>query len=117
MLALGHRRLAGQHDARPAEHATEECGKWCRRLLKLGEDQHLLLARSDLLGDCAQAGELAAVVLGPAPIAEPLRGMIADLLETHQEGQHEPATLHAINLLKLVSERLHALLVERRLRA
>src|SRR5262245_52588306 len=117
MLALGHRRLAGQHDTWPAEHTGEECGKWRRRLLKLGEDQHLLLALSDLLGDLAQAGELAAVVLGPSPIAKPLRGMIADLLETHEEGQHESATPHAIDLLKLVSERLHALLVERRLRA
>src|SRR5262249_44745893 len=117
MLALGHRRLAGQHDAGPAEHAAEERGKWHRRLLKLGEDQHLLLARSDLLSDLAQAGELAAVVLGPGPVAEPLRGMIADLLETHQESQHESATLHAIDLLKLVGECLYGLLVERRLRA
>src|SRR5262245_2610906 len=117
MLALGHCRLAGQYDAGPAEHAAEECGKGRRRFLKLGEDQHLLLARSNLLGDLAQPGELAAVVLGPGPIAEPLRGMIADLLETHQESQHEPATLHAIDLLKLVGERLHALMVERRLSA
>src|SRR5262249_42564498 len=113
MLALGHCRLAGQHNAGPAEHAAEECSKRRRRLLKLREEQHLLLARCDLLGDFAQAGELAAVVLGPGPIAEPLRGMIADLLETHQESQHESATPHAIDLLKLVGERLHSLLVER----
>ena len=37
-------------------------------LAELGEDQHLLLPRRDDLGDLAQAGQLAAVLLGPGVV-------------------------------------------------
>ena len=68
-------------------------------------------------GDLAQAGELAAVRFGPGAVAEPLRGMVADLLQAHQEGEHQAPPLHAVDLLELVGQVLHRLLVERRLLA
>ena len=73
LLALLHRRLAVQHQARPAEHRPEERRERRGHLAELGEDQHLLLPRGDHLGDLAQPRELAAVLLGPGAVAQPLR--------------------------------------------
>ena len=101
ILALADRGLAVQHQARPAEHGAEERGQRRGHLPELGEDQRLLLARGDLLGDLAQARELAAVLFGPGVVAQPLRGMVADLLEAHQEGEHEAAALDAVGVLQL----------------
>ena len=38
--------------------------------------------------------------------------MVADLLEAHQEREHEPAALHAVDLLELFFERVDGLAVE-----
>ena len=43
--------------------------------------------------------------------------MIADLLEPHEEGQHDAPALHALDVLELAREIVHRLLVERRLLA
>ena len=47
-----------------------------------------------------------------SPVAEPLRGMIADLFEAHQEGEHQPAALNAVDLLELLRQIIHHLLVQ-----
>ena len=56
----------------------------------------LVNLRRDDLGDLAQPGQFAAVRLAPRFIAQPLRRMIADLLEAHQRGEHDAATLHSV---------------------
>ena len=116
-LPLCDGRSAMQDEAGASEHAGEECRQRRGRLLELGEDQRLFLPGGDLLGDVAQARELAAVLFGPGAVAEPLRGMIADLLEPHEEGQHDAAALDALGSLELLGEILHRLLIERRLLA
>ena len=100
-----------------AEHRAQERRQRRRRLLELGEDQRLLLPGGDLLGDIAQARELAAVLLGPGTVAEPLRGMIADLLQAHEQREHHAPALDAVDVFELVGEIVDRLLVERRLLA
>ena len=118
ILALLHRGLAVQHQAGAAEHGAEERGERRGHLAELGEDQHLLLPGGDHLGDLAQARELAAVGFGPGAVAQPLRGMVADLLEAHEEGQHEPPALRCRRPASSCSRQLvDGLLVERGLLA
>ena len=117
ILALLHLGLAVQDEAGPAEHGAEERRQRRGHLPELGEDEHLLLPGGDHLGDLAQPRELAAVLLGPGAVAEPLRGMVADLLEPHQEGEHDAPALDAVGVVELVGEVVHRLLVERRLLA
>src|SRR5207245_4546084 len=66
----------------------------------------------------AQPRELAAPRLVPDALAQPVRRVIADLLEAHEVGQHQAAPLDALReardgMLELVDR----LLVERGLRA
>ena len=75
-----------------------------------------LLALGDLLRQFAQAGELAAALRRVAAVAQPLRGMIADLLEPHDERQHEALPLDAVRVVQRLGQFGDRLLVERRLR-
>lgn len=50
----------------------------------LSVDEHLFLFGANHFGDLAQAGPLPAVAFIPRAIAQPLRRMIADLLQTPQ---------------------------------
>ena len=103
VLAVLHRGLAVQHQPGAAEDPAEECGQRRGHLAELGEHQHLLLPRGDHLGDLAQARQLAAVRLGPGAVAQPLRRMVADLLEPHQHRQHDALALDAVGLLQAAS--------------
>ena len=67
--------------------------------------------------ELAQARPLAAVVLGPGAVAQPLRRVVADLLEAHEEGEHQPLALDALGVLELLGQLLDGLLVERGLLA
>ena len=71
-----------------------------RGFLELGEHQHLLLPRGHGLGDLTQARKLAAGLGRPGAVAQPLRGMVADLLQSHQEREHQALALHALGLLQ-----------------
>ena len=95
ILALLDFGLAVQNQAGPPEDRAEESGQRRSHLAELGEDEHLLLLGRDHLGDLAQTGPLAAVVLAPRAVAQPLRRMIADLFEAHQERQHETLALNS----------------------
>jgi len=75
------------------------------------------LSGGNHLRDIAQARELAAVLLGPCAVTEPLRGMVADLLQPHEERQHDAPALHSIDVFEMVGQLLHRLLVKRRLLA
>src|SRR4051794_18984129 len=86
IFALLDLRLAMEDEAGPAEHRAEECRQRRSCLLELGEDEGFLLPGGNDLRDVAQTRELAAVLLRPSPIAEPLRWMIADLLQPHESG-------------------------------
>jgi hypothetical protein len=53
-------------------------------LLELGEHEKLILAARNGLADFSQALEFAAVVFVIGAVTQPLRRMIANLLEAHQ---------------------------------
>ena len=69
------------------------------------------------LRDVAQTRELAAVLLSPRAVAEPLRWMVADLLQPHEKGQDDAPALHSIDVFELAGQLFHCLLVKRRLLA
>ncbi len=106
-----------QHQAGAAENLAQEGGQRTGHLAKLGEDQHLLLLGGDHLGDFAQARPFAAVLLRPDVVAQPLRGMVADLLEPHQHRQHDALALDALGLLQAFRQVLDGLGVQRGLPA
>ena len=73
ILSLSDLRLSMQHETRSSEHAAEKGGKRPRRLPKLREDQRLLLSSGNDFCNIAQAAELAAILLIPGAVAQPLR--------------------------------------------
>ena len=87
---------------RPGRPKTgaKKLGQRLGHLAELGEDQRLLLPRGDFLADLRQPGELAALVGREAAVAQQLAGMVAELLEPHQVGQHQAAPLHAVDALR-----------------
>src|SRR5215472_10239511 len=102
-----------EHEARLPEHRSQERRKRSRRFLELAEDEDFLLPCSDDLREVAQTCELAAVTFGPYTLAEPLRRMVADLLQSHEECEHQSPAFHSIDLLKLLAKIVHRLLIER----
>ena len=107
--------LAVQNETRPTEHGAQESRQRRCHLLELGEDQHLLLPCRDFFRDFPQARELAAVRLGPCVVAQPLRGMIANLFQPHQQRKHDAATLDSIRLFELTGKIVDCLLIQRHL--
>ena len=74
------------------------------------------VVRGNYFHDVAQPSKFAAVSLGPFVISEPLRRMVADLLEPHQVGENRPAAFNSLFFgLELVREFLNCLLIQRRL--
>ena len=67
------------------KHRPQESRQRRRHFPELSEDEYLLLLGRDDLGDVAQAGPLATVFLGPGAVAQPLRRVVTDLFEPHQE--------------------------------
>ena len=106
-----------QHEPGAPEDLAEKRRQRRGHLAELGEDQHLLLLGRDHLGDLAQPRPLAAVGLRPGAVAQPLRRMVADLLEAHQGRQHEALARDALRVFELLGQFLHRLLVERGLLA
>ena len=107
-----------EHEPGTAEQARQERGQRLGGLPELREHEHLLLLRRHRLDDLAQPRELAAARLVPRTLAQPVRGVIADLLEAHQIGEHQAAPLDTLRepcdgALQLVD----GLLIERGLRA
>ena len=117
ILALPDFSLAVQDETGPTEHRGQERRQRRGHLLELGEDERLLLPGADHLRDVAQSRELAAVLLGPGAVAEPLRGMVADLLQPHEESEDDAPAFHSIDVFELAGEVVHRLLVQRRLLA
>jgi len=68
-----------QDEAGRAEELLEKRRQRLGQLAELGEDQHLLLARGDLLAERREPRELAARFGRMVSIAEPLRRVVADL--------------------------------------
>jgi len=91
-------------EAGSAEYAAQECCQRRRHLAELAEHQHLLLPRGDYFGDLAQTCQLAAVLLGPRVVIQPLRRMIADLLEPHQHRQNQAPSLNAVASFKRIAQ-------------
>ena len=119
LAAPRHRRAAVQHQPRLPEDRRQEGGQRLGHLAVLGEDQQLVLALGDLLDELAQAGELAAALLGKVAVARDLRGMVANLLEAHEGGQNHAAALHGFGrvvFLERLAELPHMVGIEGRLR-
>ena len=70
----------------------------------------------DRLADLAQARELAARVRGPDAVAQPVRRVVADLLEPQERREDGSAPLDALALLERPRQVVHRTLVERGLR-
>ena len=68
-------------------------------LLELGEHEKLFLAACDGLADFPQALKFAAVVFVIGAVAQPLRRVIANLLQAHQRGQHQPPSRNPVTRL------------------
>ena len=100
LLPSSDRRAPVQDQPGAAEYRREEPRQRLGHFPKLGEDQRLLLARRDLLADLPQPRELAALVGLEKPVAQQLAGVVAQLLEAHQVGQHQAAALHAVEVLE-----------------
>ena len=84
--------------------------------LELGEHQQFFLTAGDGLGDFAQAREFTAVVLVVGAVAQPLRGVIANLLEAHEEGEHQsPPRDPVVGLFQPLLQFVDGGLIERRL--
>src|ERR1019366_3364802 len=112
LLALAHRGFAVENKAGAPKHRSQESRQRSGYLPELGEDEYLLLLGRDDLGDVAQAGPLTTVFLGPGTVAQPLRRVVTDLFESHQERQHDALALDALCVIELLCQFLHRLLVE-----
>ena len=65
--------------------AAEKLRQRLRRFAELREHQHLLLLRRDRLRRSRAAARACRCPLAPRAVAQPVRRMIADLLEAHEE--------------------------------
>ena len=100
----GRPKISGQETRQRFGHFPE-----------LGKDEGLFLPRRDLFADLRQPGELAAVFRSELPVAEQLTGVIAQLLESHQIGQHQASPLHPVQALQGAGHLVDQLGVNRRL--
>ena len=101
-----------QEESGASEHRRQKSGERLRDFAELRKDEDLFLPGLDGLDDLAQALEFPAVAFGPLSVAEPLRWMIADLLEAHQKREDHAASLDAfINLFQASGQFLHRLLI------
>ena len=117
LFPLADRRSAVQYQPLAPKDAAQERGQRRRRLTKLRKYQHLLLLRGDDLRDLPQTSELAAVAFRPAAIAQPLGGVIAQLLEAHEVFEHHAFALDVfLRTVQGLLQLLHRTLVQRRLR-
>src|SRR5262249_35213984 len=91
LLAPAQLRVAVEDQPRAAEGGGEERRQRLGHLAELREHERLLLLGGDDLGDLAQALELAARLGVERAVAEPVRRMVADLLQAHEEREDHPA--------------------------
>ena len=112
VLAALHRSFSMKHQPWASEDRAQKGRQRSRYLAKLREDQHLLLPGRDHFCDVAQTGPLAAIGFAPGAVAKPLRGVIADLLEAHQERKNQPLAANPLGRIKLLGEVVHRLLIE-----
>src|SRR3954454_16167096 len=106
-----------QNQTRAAEHRSKISRQRLGDFPELSKDQYLLLFFCHYLGNLPQASPLAAVLFPPGTIGQPLRGVIADLLEAHQEGQDQSASLDTGRGLDLFSQVMNRLFIQRSLSA
>jgi hypothetical protein len=80
-----------------AEAAREQRGERGAHLAELREHQHLLAARPRSGRTAPAAEELGAVLRDILPVAAVVRGVVADLLEAHQEREDHPASADPVD--------------------
>src|SRR5207247_4342514 len=116
-LPLPDGDFAVQDQTGPAKYRFQKRRQRAGHFAKLREDERLLLPGSDDLGKLAQARELAAIGFVPGAVAQPMRRMIADLLEPHQKRQNDAAALNSFTAIELLGQLRYGLLVKRGLLA
>ena len=116
-VALGERRAAVQEQDLAVERLAQIGLQQAAHLGVLREDQRALVGGQDLFQHLPEPRQLARAAGERAAVVHQQRGMIADLLESSQQRQHQAATLHAFGLGDLAHRVLQDGLVERRLLA
>src|SRR5271157_192431 len=96
ILSPLHLGLPVKDQSGTPEDRSEEPGKWRRYLPELCEDEHFFLLGGNNLGDIAQTNPFSTVLFAPCAVPQPLRWMIAYLLEPHQERQYQPLALDSL---------------------
>ena len=91
-----------QHQSRSAKHAFQELGQWLRDLAELREYESFFLSLGQFIAQFGQPLKLAAMLRVVFVLAKHLGGMIADLLETHQVGEYESASLNSVDRLQFL---------------
>ena len=86
-------------------------------LAELGEHERPLVGVEQLGDEFVEARELAGPSGEARAVAERVGGVVADLLEARQRGEHETAPPHALGLFGVGEQLVDDLLVERRLLA
>jgi hypothetical protein len=102
-----------QYQPVAAEHTVQEAGQRFGERLELGEDQHPLLPFGDRFADLGQPLEFAALLGRKVRFIQVLGGMIADLFQLHQHGQHQSTSRHPVGVLQSPLEFCHHPFVQR----
>ena len=102
-----------EHEPGTAEHALKMLRQRRRDLAKLREYQRLLLPLGQFLAQRGQPLELAASLRIVTAVPQPLRGMIADLLQARQMSEDDPTPLDSLHPLELLRQLAHRLLIQR----
>ena len=117
-LAVFHRGLAVQHQTRATENLSEETRPAGPVISRNWVKTSIFSCRAATTSAISRRRRpFAAVFLRPDIVVQPLRGMIADLLQPHQHRQHDALALDALGLLQALRQVLDGLAVQRRLPA
>ena len=112
---LRHRPVEERH--RPPEALGDVPAQQRPHLDELGEHQRPLADVDELVDELVEAGQLAGAAVQSGIVAERMDGVVADLLELGEGGEHDRAALHALVVIGGFEQFVDDVLVEHRLLA